>query len=71
MQALLPEIKVNGSFDCRGRDSYWWNTSEYDSSNACFRNIRCSGEYLNMGDYNKLYGCSVRLLKDKEKAVAN
>lgn len=54
----------NGSFSSSGSDGNWWSSSVYDVYNTCYRNIHYDGDYLNMGDYNKLCGFSVRLLKD-------
>lgn len=54
----------NGTFDFIGFNAYWWSSTEHDSSNAWHRNLYFNGTDINRYYYDKLFGFSVRCVKD-------
>ena len=53
-----------GTFSSIGNLGYWWSSTEADSSAAWFRALYFDYSSLNRSADNKLYGLSVRCLKD-------
>lgn len=54
----------SGKFFNLGYSGYWWTKTEDNESNAWYRAVRCSYPRLNHYSYSKLYGMSVRCLRD-------
>jgi uncharacterized protein (TIGR02145 family) len=52
------------NFDHVGNNGYWWSASEYNASNAWYRNMGYHITYVNRNNFNKNYLFSVRCLKD-------
>jgi uncharacterized protein (TIGR02145 family) len=47
-----------------GFNSYWWSSTEFDSSNSWLRTINYNNIYLSAGNHLKQFGFSVRCIKD-------
>ena len=56
--------KFDGPFNSIGANGYWWSSSEFDANLAWYRGLSSNND--NVSNYNdyKLYGFSVRCLKD-------
>ena len=54
----------NGTFVNIGDNGYWWSSSEYDNSNAWNSFLLYSHNFVYWNYYYKLYGFSVRCVKD-------
>ena len=57
--------KYDGPFNSIGAYGYWWSSSEYDANLAWYRGLSSNND--NVSSYNdyKLYGFSVRCLREK------
>lgn len=53
-----------GSFFDVGCYGYWWSSTEYDASNAWFRDLSCGRGTVGRSFFNKQNGFSVRCLRD-------
>ena len=51
-------------FNHEGYNAYFWSSTEYDSDNAYFMYLHCGNDYAYLSNYDKIYGFSVRCLKD-------
>ena len=47
-----------------GFNSYWWSSTEFDSSNSWLRTINYNNIYLSAGNHLKQFGFSVRCVKN-------
>ena len=54
----------NGNFYNIGANGYWWSSSEGDTDNALYRYLSYSDGFFFRDYFNKLYGFSVRCLRD-------
>ena len=54
----------NGTFSYFGKSGKWWSSSEYSTASASSRELSYSGGSASTGNYNKIYGLSVRCIKD-------
>ncbi|MFA5772830.1 MAG: FISUMP domain-containing protein [Thermoplasmata archaeon] len=54
----------NGSFSVIGYNGYWWSSTESSTDVAWFRDMSCSSSNVSRGNYSKLYGFSVRCVRD-------
>ena len=54
----------DGSFDFLGYNVLWWSSTEYSSYHVWTRVLGWNGGYVGVGDGSKLYGLSVRCLRD-------
>ena len=55
---------TSGNFDYFGSNTYFWSSTEKDSWNAYGMDLRTSDGNVGMGSGSKLYGFSIRCLKD-------
>ena len=53
-----------GPFDGVGSGGLWWSSTEYDTFDAWGRYLGCSSGRVYRNDYSKLWGLSVRCLRD-------
>lgn len=54
----------DGSYEDKGEYGYYWSTLEYDSSKAYFRYLYYNDATCKKFYYNKVYGLSVRCVKE-------
>jgi uncharacterized protein (TIGR02145 family) len=54
----------SGGFGNLGDFGFWWSSSEYSTTNAWYRNMGYDYSDVVRLNYNKLYGFSVRCLRD-------
>jgi len=54
----------SGAFLGLGKYGYWWLATEYDSSSAYTRTLYYTGGSMGRINIEKLYGLSVRCIKD-------
>lgn len=54
----------NGDFYGIGYNGYWWSSSEEDATNSRNRGLLFNSDNVNNGVSEKVYGLSVRLIKD-------
>ena len=54
----------DGSFSTLSRGGHWWSSTEHDASRAWYRYLYYSNANVNRGNLNKIYGYSVRCLRD-------
>jgi len=54
----------SGIFSSAGYDAYFWSSTEYSSSYAYYWDFYYYYEYVTRDDYDKIYGYSVRCLRD-------
>ena len=54
----------DGTFYSIDRNGNWWSSSESDTTYAWFRNLTYNGGYVNITNYYKEDGFSVRCIKD-------
>jgi uncharacterized protein (TIGR02145 family) len=55
---------ADGGFSYQGIYGYWWSTTEYDTSSACYCSLSFNESGFIRDFMEKNYGCSVRLVKD-------
>ncbi len=55
---------TNGSFSNLGYYGFWWSDTESGSANAWNRGLFCSSDKVGRSSYGKLYGFSVRCVRD-------
>ena len=55
---------MDGKFNFLGYSTYFWSTTEYDSSLAIIRALGFDNSRVHRYRYNKRYGLSVRCVKD-------
>ncbi len=55
----------NGQYRNIGYHAYFWSSSEFNSTNAWDRVLTYGNSGVGRGNYNKISGFSVRLVKDK------
>ena len=56
---------LNGNFFLAGNHAYWWSSSP-NGSNAWYRNLNSSGEYVSRSNNDPRFGFSVRCVRDAE-----
>ncbi len=54
----------NGNFNNIGANGYWWSSSEYNTNYAWYRFLNSNNGSVNRSSYFKLFGFSVRCLRD-------
>lgn len=54
----------DGSFNDLGYNGYWWSATAYDATYAWYRSLNYDYENVHRNDYYKVYGFSVRCLRD-------
>jgi uncharacterized protein (TIGR02145 family) len=54
----------NGVYFHIGNNSFWWNSNEYNATEARMNLLSNSSGYINFSLYGKMIGSSVRCLKD-------
>ena len=57
-------LSYSGHFASIGFRGYWWSSSENGTDNAWFRYLYYNDGNVDRNDYYKLYGFSVRCLRD-------
>ena len=55
---------TDGAFVDIGRGALWWSSTEVDSTQAFTRNLNRNSGYIGKNGFNKIFGFSVRLIKD-------
>jgi uncharacterized protein (TIGR02145 family) len=54
-----------------GFNSYWWSSTEFDSTSSWLRTINYNNIYLGAGNHLKQFGFSVRCIKDSPQVGDN
>lgn len=56
--------EINGTFNFLGSNGYFWSSTELPTSYAWYRSLNYINGSLNRSNYNKVFGLSVRCLRD-------
>lgn len=55
---------VNGTYYYVGQNGFWWTATEVDAVKATYRGLNYNNQTLDINSLNKVYGLSIRLVKD-------